>query len=87
MIKAFYYLLTYILRGSGIYWFDEEKGYERELKYCSNQRTPFVDEMKGDQRLEHIVFRSGILHVPKNKVTFSFGTNKLPVLKIICSNL
>ena len=25
--------------------------------------------MKGDQRLSHIVFRNGVLHVPKNKVT------------------
>ena len=29
----------------------------------------FVDEMKGDQRLEHIVFRSGSLYVEKEKVT------------------
>ena len=29
--------------------------------------TPFVDEMKGDQRLEHIVFNSGTLFVPKEK--------------------
>ena len=48
--------LTYLIRGSNIFWFDEEKGYERELKYTSNQRTCFVDEMKGDQRLEHIIF-------------------------------
>jgi len=60
--------LTYMLRGSGIYWFDEEKGYERELKYCQNQRTCFVDEMKGDQRMEHIIFRAGVLRVPRNKV-------------------
>jgi len=43
------------------------KGYERELKYCKNQKTPFVDEMQGDQRLEHIVFRSGSLFVPREK--------------------
>ena len=49
-------------------WFDPEKGYERELKLTANQRTCFVDEMVGDQRLEHIVFRNGILQVPKNKV-------------------
>ena len=60
--------LSYIIKSANIFWFDEEKGYERELKYCSNQRTPFVDEMKGDQRLEHIVFRAGILNVPKEKV-------------------
>ena len=59
--------LTYIMKSTGIYWFDEEKGYERELKYAANQRTCFVDEMKGDQRLEHIVFQNGILIVPRNK--------------------
>lgn len=61
--------LSRSIRSQGIYWFDEEKGYERELKYCQNQRTPFVDEMQGDQRLEHIVFRSGALFVEKEKVT------------------
>jgi len=61
--------LSRSLKAAGIYYFDEEKGYERELKYCQNQKTPFVDEMKGDQRLEHIIFRSGNLFVEKEKVT------------------
>jgi len=60
--------LSYSIRSSNIYYFDEEKGYERELKYCVNQKTCFVDEMQGDQRLEHIIFQNGVLHVPKNKV-------------------
>jgi len=59
--------LSRTIKSSNIYWFDEEKGFERELKYCSNQKTAFVDEMKGDQRLEHIVFRSGSLFVPREK--------------------
>jgi hypothetical protein len=59
--------LSRMIKGSNIYWFDEEKGYERELKYCENQRTPFVDEMQGDQRLSHIVFRNGALFVPREK--------------------
>jgi len=59
--------LSKAIRSAGVYWFDEEKGYERELKYCENQRTCFVDEMKGDQRLSHIVFRNGALMVPKEK--------------------
>ena len=59
--------ITYMMRSSGVYWFDEEKGYERELKYCENQKTSFVDEMKGDQRLSHIIFRDGSLFVPKEK--------------------
>ena len=59
--------LSYTIKSANVHWFDEEKGYERELKYCSNQKTPFVDEMIGDQRLEHIVFRSGVLMVPRTK--------------------
>ena len=59
--------LSYLVRGSAIHYWDEEKGYERELKYTSNQKTVFVDEMKGDQRLEHIIFKNGSLFVPKNK--------------------
>ena len=52
-------------------WFDEEKGYERELKYTRNQKTPFVDEFpEGTQRrLEHIMFKDGALYVPKEKQT------------------
>jgi len=61
--------LSYTIRSSHIFYFDEEKGYERELKYCQNQKTPFVDEMKGDQRLDHIIFRSGSLHVPREQQT------------------
>ena len=59
--------LTRSIKSANIYYFDEKQGFERELKYCENQRTCFVDEMKGDQRLEHIVFRKGLLVVPKEK--------------------
>ena len=59
--------LTYSIKSTNIYYFDKDKGYERELKYCINQQTPFVDEMKGDQRLAHIIFRNGSLFVEKEK--------------------
>ena len=59
--------ISYMIKSSGIYWFDKDKGYERELKHCENQSTCFVDEMKGDQRLSHIIFRDGNLFVPKEK--------------------
>ena len=59
--------LSQMIRSANVYWFDEELGYERELKYCENQKTPFVDEMKGEQRLSHIVFRNGALHVTREK--------------------
>ena len=61
--------LSRMIKSTAIYWFDEEKGYERELKYCENQKTCFVDEMQGEQRLSHIVFRNGALSVPRNKQT------------------
>ena len=57
-----------IMKSSNIYWFDEEKGYERELMLTSNQKTPFVDEMEGVKRPDRIIFRDGMLMVPKNKV-------------------
>jgi len=61
--------LSRSIKAANVFYFDREKGYERELKYCQNQKTPFVDEMVGDQRLEHIIFRSGNLFVPKEKTT------------------
>jgi hypothetical protein len=59
--------LSRSIRSANVYYFDEALGYERELKYCQNQKTCFVDEMKGDQRLEHIVFRNGALFVPREQ--------------------
>ena len=61
--------LSYTIKSSNIYYFDEEKGYERELKYTNNQKTPFVDEFVGDAKLEHITFEDGTLDVPKSKQT------------------
>jgi len=59
---------VYVLKSKNLYWFDEEQGMEREIKYCRNQQTVFVDEMKGPQRLGHIVFRNGKLLVEKEQV-------------------
>ncbi len=48
-------------------WFDEEKGHQRELRYATNQPSPFVDEQKGPSTLGHIVFQSGRLIVPREQ--------------------
>jgi hypothetical protein len=48
-------------------WFDEDKGYERELRYATNQNSIFVDEQKGQATLKHVIFDKGHLMVPKNK--------------------
>jgi len=59
--------IIYILRSKNILWFDDNLGYERELKYCENQKTVFIDEMKGPERMAHVIFRDGKLFVPKEK--------------------
>jgi len=48
-------------------YFDEEKGYNRELRYATNQKSVFVDEQQGSSTLAHIIFKDGGLYVPKEK--------------------
>ena len=48
-------------------WFDEEKGHNRELRYATNQKSPFVDEQTGYATLGHIYFKDGSLTVQKDK--------------------
>jgi hypothetical protein len=46
-------------------YFDEEKGYSRELRYATNQKSPFRDEQEGRSTLGHIVFKDGFLFVSR----------------------
>ena len=48
-------------------WFDEELGYQRELRYATNMRSCFADEQEGPVTLAHIIFRDGTLFVPKQQ--------------------
>ena len=50
-------------------WFDPEVGYEREMRYATNQKSVFVDEQKGPVTLSHIIFERGVLNVAKEKRT------------------
>ena len=64
--------LTYTLaskhsRRFPLIYFDKETGEQRELRYATNQNSPFVDEQNGMVTLEHVVFRNGTLSVPKEK--------------------
>tara|TARA_R110000823_G_scaffold109535_2_gene229252 strand:+ start:251 stop:1114 length:864 start_codon:yes stop_codon:yes gene_type:complete len=53
---------------SPLLYFDKEQGYAREIRYATNQRSPFVDEQEGTVTLGRIVIRNGILRVPKEQV-------------------
>jgi hypothetical protein len=48
-------------------WFDPETNSQREIRYATNQKSCFVDEQSGSVTLEHIVFKDGVLNVPKEK--------------------
>ena len=48
-------------------WYDVEKNEQRELRYATNQNSPFVDEQKGEATMGHIVFDDGVLNVPKEQ--------------------
>lgn len=60
--------VSYILKSKKLMWYDESVGYEREIMFTENQKTPFVDEFKGEVRPAHIIFRDGLLRIPKEKV-------------------
>ena len=48
-------------------YFDEKTGRQREIRYATNQDSPFVDEQKGEATLGHIRFYDGMLKVNKEK--------------------
>jgi hypothetical protein len=54
-------------RKHALLWYDEELGKQREIRYATNQDSPFVDEQKGEVTLGHIVFDEGHLIVQKEK--------------------
>ena len=78
----FYYLkgdkkpVIHILRSKRLMYFDEEMGQEREMMFTENQKTPFVDEFKGEPRATHILFKEGVLHVPKEKKVWQLILSK-----------
>ena len=64
-------------------WFDKEKGYEREIRYATNQKSIFVDEQEGPVTLKHVVFEKGHLFVPKEKRNLQEFLNHHPHKSLI----
>ena len=48
-------------------WYDPKSREQREIRYATNQNSPFKDEQKGEATLGHIVFRDGALLVKKEQ--------------------
>jgi len=47
-------------RKQPLLYFDEDKGYNRELRYASNQQSCFVDEQDGNVIVKPIIFEDGM---------------------------
>ena len=47
--------------------FDKNTNTQRELRYATNQNSPFVDEQKGECTLGHVIFEDGVLTVGESK--------------------
>ena len=54
-------------RKYALLWYDEDLKAQRELRYATNQNSPFIDEQKGEATMGHIMFEDGTLFVPKEK--------------------
>ena len=54
-------------RKHSLLYFDAEKGGQKEIRYATNQSSPFVDEQKGECTMGHITFKDGDLRVPKEQ--------------------
>jgi|TARA_A100000172_G_scaffold31678_1_gene18884 hypothetical protein len=72
LLKGEHSPLTYTISSRHTYkypllWFDEKTSQQRELRYATNQTSPFVDEQKGEATLGHIIFRNGTLTVSREK--------------------
>ena len=56
-----------ILPSKGLTIYDEAKDEVRAIRYCSNQKSIFVDEQSGAATREPIKFYEGLLAVPHTK--------------------
>jgi hypothetical protein len=54
-------------RKHALLYFDPIAGVQKEIRYATNQDSPFADEQKGECTMGHIMFLDGKLIVPKEK--------------------
>jgi len=52
-------------KANPLFYWDEDKGINRPLRYAKNQKTPFEDDQDGNAILEPIIFEDGALVAPK----------------------
>ena len=71
-LKGRYTPLTLTIPGKhtakhSLLYFDSKTGKQKELRYATNQDSPFKEEQSGEATMGHIMFKNGDLKVPKEK--------------------
>ena len=61
-------------RKHALLYFDPETQTQREIRYATNQNSPFADEQKGEATLGHVTFRDGV-EMHKRHKSCSIGYN------------
>ena len=56
-------------KSNPLFYWDEEQGINRSLRYAKNQRSPFEDEQDGTAIIEPIIFNDGSLFVQRTNPT------------------
>ena len=59
--------VVFMLPQKGVTVYDPEKDTVREIRYCPNEPSIFVDEQSENARREAVVFNDGRIFVPKDK--------------------
>lgn len=59
--------VVFMLPQKGVTVYDSEKDTIREIRYCPNEPSIFVDEQSENARREAVVFNEGRIFVPKDK--------------------
>ncbi len=59
--------IVYMLQGKGVTIYDEEKNQVREMRYCPNEPSIWVDEQSENAVKKPVIFNNGNLIVSKEK--------------------
>lgn len=59
--------IVYMLQGKGVTIYDEERNRVREMRYCPNEPSIWVDEQSENAVKKPVIFNSGNLIVTKDK--------------------
>jgi len=70
--------IAFMIPQTGVTVYDDENDAVREMRYCPNEPSIWIDEQSANARKEAIVFRDGRLIVPREKPNLRMFLDKHP---------